>query len=221
LALQLYLGSVIRERDDFRLHRLNIQAGNLDPYFRDGEWLDQVGRRLNLPPIVIDEADTLLRRLRASQKLKGRPGKKEACLFLACRLHEIRRTPEEIASFTNIRPFKIVRMAYEIAEELGVEIRQSNDTRILFRAIEVLRLPREYYTETLQIYSNLKNKNPNGRDPRSLFAAILYGLVKREGGHMTQVRVGSALDITEYTVRLAWGDVLSFIPAILSPRGAE
>lgn len=218
MTLQYYPGSVIREEDDPRLYWINIKAGNLDPHYRELEWFTQAGQQLALPSIVIDEAQMLLRRISSSVALRGHKGKKEACLFLACRIHGILRRPREIARLTAVRPFKVVSLAHEIALELGIEMRRENEGRNLFRAVEELGLPRDYFTETLGLYSKLKSESPNGRDSRSLFSAILYGLDRRDGRLLTQEMVAAVFGITVFTVRTAWSDVIGFLPELGRPH---
>lgn len=215
---EYYPGSVIREEDDPRLHWINVRAGNLDPHSRELRWYAQVGQQLGLPQIVVDEATVFLRRISGSVALRGRPGKKEACLFLACRIHGVPRRPSDIARLTPVKPFRVVSLAHEIAQELGVEVRQENMNKRLFRAVEELRLPRDYYAEALGVCSRLKSEDPSGRDPRSLFSAILYGLDKRDGGHLTQDMVAAAFGITVYTVRTAWCYVIACLPELRRPR---
>jgi transcription initiation factor TFIIIB Brf1 subunit/transcription initiation factor TFIIB len=168
----------------------------LKPLGGEGK-LGDITSRLNLPDVVLQEAGLLYKRSYAV--VFNARCKPEACILIACRIHGVHHSIEEIAGLGR-RPLDVMRTAYAIADKLGVEMKQPDYRRFIFGITERLGLKREEYQEILGRFEAVRGMS--GHNPKSIIGALVYLYCKRERHlRMTMSDAGELVGMAEYTIR--------------------
>jgi hypothetical protein len=193
-----YLGSIVKFKDQKRL-ALHVRVNALEQGERP--WFLKAGRVLGIPEIVVDTAMSYRKSLQKKGVFRSVAGTKEACLFLACRQHGMQVTPQMVARlYSGLRPMKLLKLAYGIADELGIEVRPAEHKREYFGAIEKLGLSIEFYKSIMTEFHILRSKEFTDHRPSTDAAALTCILAEAIEVFLTQAAVAEAFGIPAATL---------------------
>jgi hypothetical protein len=118
------LGSFISKQDDPKFAILQTRI-SFDPHLKtDLTWLVDQGAMLDLPERVMETAMLYMRKVRVKGYSCKRDLLRKGALFLALRMHGVSRYTEDIAA-PGERSFPIVKMGYQIADLLRVDVQEA------------------------------------------------------------------------------------------------
>ncbi|MDG6999032.1 MAG: hypothetical protein JRN15_07955 [Nitrososphaerota archaeon] len=126
-----------------------------------------------------------------------------AAVYLACRKHDIPRSIEEVAEFSqNEDKHEIAAYCRLLIRKLDLDLTQPKVESYISQIASNSRLSQATQREAIVIIKSIEN-NPSlmGKRPISLAAAALYLASKITGEHKSQLRVAGGADLSPATVR--------------------
>ncbi len=166
--------------------------------------LNKLAANLGIPKVVVDEALSIYEKVLEQGLVKGRSIEAivAACLHMACRIHGIPRSLDEIAQYTKASRKEIARCFRLIARELGIKLPLADPKMYVPKICEQLKLSGEIMREAMRILDEAKRRGLTaGKDPAGLAAAAVYIAALLKGEVRTQKEVAQAAQVTEVTVR--------------------
>ncbi len=166
--------------------------------------LNKLAANLGIPKVVVDEALSIYEKVLEQGLVKGRSIEAivAACLHMACRIHGIPRSLDEISQYTKASRKEIARCFRLIARELGVKLPLADPKMYVPKICEHLKLSGEIMREAMRILDEAKRRGLTaGKDPAGLAAAAVYIAALLKGEVRTQKEVAQAAQVTEVTVR--------------------
>nr|WP_276977026.1 hypothetical protein [Ferrimicrobium acidiphilum] len=195
------MGRVGKLSEDWRrLAKLDKQMSPPTSCLHD--WLKKTTTDVSAPPIVIDEAALyFMKGVRTG--IVSNSKKSVACaLALACRNHGADKI-KEIADVVGIKAMRLVDGVYNLANGIGVTVKEVNISRELVNDLQALGLTQQDYVEVSKHVAAVAKKYPSSARVRTLFAAVTYGL---HSTALTQKQTAAAFGVDEYTLRSQWID---------------
>jgi len=162
------------------------------------------GQRLDLPPVVVQEAERIFRDARARGLYRGRnlPSSVGATLYAACRRYSIPRTLGEVAKAVGARRSEVGRVFKILQRGLGAAIPSVGARAFLARYAEELALSHAVRSNVEEMLDDL-NRRPeiSGISPHGLVAAVIYLASVRNGERRSRTQVARVTAVTEVTLR--------------------
>jgi transcription initiation factor TFIIB len=162
------------------------------------------GQRLDLPPVVVQEAERIFREARALGLYRGRnlPSSVGATLYAACRRYSIPRTLGEVAKAVGARRSEVGRVFKILQRGLGSAIPSVGARAFLARYAEELALSHTVRSNVEEMLDEL-NRRPeiSGISPHGLVAAVIYLASARNGERRSRTQVARVTAVTEVTLR--------------------
>jgi len=166
--------------------------------------LERMSAALNLPKNVRETAAMIYRKAVNKNLIRGRSieGVVAAALYGACRMCEVPRTLDEIASCSRVGRKEIGRTYRFMTRELKLKLMPTKPQDYIPRFISALKLSGETQNEALRILQEATEKElTSGRGPTGVAAAAIYiaSILKNE--RRTQREVADVAGVTEVTIR--------------------
>jgi transcription initiation factor TFIIB len=162
------------------------------------------GDRLDLPTIVVDEAERVFREARQAGVFRGRasPACAGAAVYAACRRYMIPRTLGEVAAAVSARRSEVGRTFKMVHRGTGLEIPGVGTKAFLARYAQELALSSEVRS-TVEGMLDATREDPelSGLSPHGLVAALIYLAAERHGEHRSRAQVARVSSVTEVTLR--------------------
>lgn len=132
-----------------------------------------------------------------------------ACVYAACRQHEVPRTLEELSEASGIDKKEIGRTYRFVTRELRVKILPSNPVDYVARFAAELRLSPKTQTKSVEILMDAQRLElTSGRGPTGIAAAALYVASLLNGEKRTQREVAEVAGVTEVTIRNRYKEII-------------
>ncbi|HEV2165400.1 MAG TPA: hypothetical protein VGS23_00250 [Thermoplasmata archaeon] len=187
------------------MHRQTARAveGVLDRSEARSE-IELVGQRMELPAVVVQEAERIYREAKARGVFRGRnlPSSVGATLYAACRRYSIPRTLGEVSRSTGAsrsevgRVFKLLRRTGEI----GIPIIGAR--AFLARYAEELALSQAVRSNVEEMLEKVdQTPEVSGISAHGLVAALIYLASERSGERRSRAQVARVSAVTEVTLR--------------------
>jgi transcription initiation factor TFIIB len=162
------------------------------------------GQRLDLPIVVIQEAERLFREAKVRGLYRGRnlPSSVGATLYAAARRYSIPRTLGEVAKAVGARRSEVGRVFKVLQRGLGESIPTVGPRAFLARYAEELALSHTVRENVESMLDDL-NRRPetSGISPHGLVAAVIYLASARNGERRSRTQVARVTAVTEVTLR--------------------
>jgi transcription initiation factor TFIIB len=164
----------------------------------------QSGHRLDLPAVVIQEAERIFRDAKVRGLFRGRslPSSVGATLYAACRRYSIPRTLGEVSKAVGARRSDVGR-AFKVVQRGGESPVQAVSPRaFLARYAEELALSAQV-RQTVEEMLDVAHDDPelSGLSPHGLVAALIYLAAERNGERRSRAQVAHVSAVTEVTLR--------------------
>jgi transcription initiation factor TFIIB len=173
--------------------------------------LDRLISQLGLPTAVKETAAILYRRVLRDQITHGRRiiGVAGACVYLACRLHDIPRTMKEIAEKSQVSEKDIGRNSRHISQELHLHIPPISAKAFIPRFAETLNLNGDTRQSAIQLLNKARSRQITvGKAPNGLAAASLYITAILKGDPRTQSEIAEVSGVSEVTIRARYKELV-------------
>jgi transcription initiation factor TFIIB len=162
------------------------------------------GHRLDLPPVVIQEAERVFREAKAHGLFRGRnlPSSVGSTLYAACRRYSIPRTLGEVSKAVGARRSEVGRVFKILQRGLDTAMPSVGARAFLARYAEELALSHAVRANVEEMLDDL-NRRPeiSGISPHGLVAAVIYLASARHGERRSRTQVARVTAVTEVTLR--------------------
>jgi transcription initiation factor TFIIB len=166
--------------------------------------LDRISSTLGLPPTFKEEAARIYRRAREEGLVQGRSIRAVmgASVYAVCRLNDVPRTFDEIATAANVDP-KAVKRAYNaVARKLKITLQLTRPRDYLERFSSQLGLSREVRAKAVEYLDTVPELDiVSGKSPLGTVAAAIYMAAVEVGEHVTQRDISRIAGVSEVTLR--------------------
>ena len=166
--------------------------------------MDRMASALGLPTNIRETAAMLYRKAMKKGLIRGRSieGITTAILYIACRLHGVPRTLDEMAEVSRVSQKEISRSYRFLSRELDLKLQPTSPIDFVPRFCSKLGLDGEVEAKAIEIIKEAQEKElTNGRGPIGIAAAAIYIAAILCGKHKTQKEVSEATGVTEVTIR--------------------
>jgi len=125
-----------------------------------------------------------------------------ACVYGACKLHQMPKTPSEIINRTSLSRTKLLRAYSLIRKGLGLKIGITNMDNFIPRFSSRLELKQTTITKVYEIVNKLEG-NPviAGKHPKTIVASAIYLATIIKKDTRTQREITNATRVIEVTIR--------------------
>ncbi|BBL45267.1 transcription initiation factor IIB [Nanobdella aerobiophila] len=216
-SLSTEIGRVESGEEDYSLTRKlkKWQQRSTSSYERNLKLAQQELKRissfLQLPKQVEETALKLY--LEAVEKglIRGRSVENvvASCVYIACRIHDVARTIDEIIKASNIHKKELGRTYKHLLQALKIKITPIEVTEYVHRFSSLLNLPPEVITTSVEIVEKAKEADITaGRGPAGVAAAAIYLACVKHGIQKTQKDIAEVAGITEVTIRNRYKEML-------------
>ncbi len=204
-------GKSIPTRNRAQLYRLrkwqkrikvsNAAERNLSQALQE---LERMASNLSIPNDVRETAAVIYRKAVKQNMIRGRSieGVVAGSIYAACRITNVPRTLEEIASVTRVKKKEIGRTYRIMSRYLKLNIMPSKPDDYINRFCSRLKLSmdaRKKATEILKLARD--NDLTSGKGPTGVAAAAIYIASLMTGERRTQRAVAEVAGVTEETIR--------------------
>ena len=158
--------------------------------------------KLKLPEYVKDDALKLYEEALYKAFCKGRSSiiVAHACVYLSCIIHNLPKTATEITEDSEIDAWKLLR-AYKLLNK-HFKIATYNPADLLPRFVSKLNLSQKTLTSSIIIMNKIENnKILQGKNPKSIIAAVIYLSALKNNEKITQREVANKVEVMEKTIR--------------------
>ncbi|MFP3166907.1 MAG: TFIIB-type zinc ribbon-containing protein [Candidatus Nanopusillus sp.] len=132
-----------------------------------------------------------------------------ACTYIACRIHDVARTIDEIVKASNIHKKELGRTYKHLLQALKIKIQPIDVTEYVHRFSSLLNLPPEVISTAIDIVNKAKESDITaGRGPAGVAAAAIYLACVKHGIQKTQKDIAEVAGITEVTIRNRYKEML-------------
>ena len=166
--------------------------------------LERISTNLGLPKDVRETAAVIYRKAVKENMIRGRSieGVVAASLYAACRMLDIPRTLDEIASVTRIKKREIGRVYRIMTRTLQLDILPTKPEDYIDRFCSKLKLSGEVKKKAYEILKMAEEKHiVSGRGPTGVAAATIYIASILCDERRTQREVAEVAGVTEVTIR--------------------
>lgn len=188
-----YKGRIVKHGWFFTTRQKNLQAANAE--------LQLIAGRLQLPERITTEAMLLFKRALEADLTRGRDNQSflYASVYAACLLHELPKTPLELALHAPISKVKMLRAHRILCRKLGIQTRPTKPLDLLQRFGSRLHLSQQAIGRAAELLEQAHLRP--GRRPETALAAALYLAAKEAGEPRTQRQVANTVGVIEVTIR--------------------
>ena len=198
----------INETPDYDFKRI----ARLDTYTHDGKGrnlliatreLKQISSNLRLPYYIKENAMLLYRKALKKALIRGRSiiGMTCACLYFACRKDKLPISFQEIVNEGCIKANLVMNCYSTLLKEFNLKVPPLGPALFVSRYINELQLSIEIEKRVLSVLKNLPFSFINGKEPKSLIAAIIYSIGKKENIKITQKTLAKITGTCEVSIR--------------------
>ena len=198
--------------------RKRAQIGRLRTQHKRGRWRTKAERNLafacgeitrmtgalELPDSICEEASHVYRRAHDQDMIAGRSidAIAAASVYAACRLHELPRTIEDVASVSPLDDDKVTLGYRLLNAELGLEVPVVTVRNRIPRLATACEIPAAVEQRAMQ-YAALAEDAAiaNGRNPDGVAGGCLYLAGQEAGLDVTQAALAAAADVSPVTIR--------------------
>mgnify|MGYP003113962331 CR=1 FL=1 len=172
--------------------------------------IDRICSRLNLAKPTREEAATIYRKAMEKRLVRGRSieGVSAASIYIACRLHNVPRTLDEIAQASRTGRKEIGRTARFVIRELKIRIQAPRPQEYVARFCSELGLPPHVEAKAMEFVDEIcRLELDSGKGPVGIAASSIYiaGVLSKH--HRTQREVSEAAGVTEVTIRNRYKEI--------------
>ncbi|MEM4325761.1 MAG: TFIIB-type zinc ribbon-containing protein [Candidatus Pacearchaeota archaeon] len=170
-----------------------------------------VASYLNLPNVIRDEASLIYNYIVQRGLVRGRSIESviAACLYAACRSHNIPRTLDEMATASDVERKEIGRTYRFIIRKLGMRVAQSSPKDYISRFASILKLSPKTQNDAIKVLRKAEEVElTSGRGPAGIAAAALYVAALMNDEKKTQREVADIAGITEVTIRNRYKELI-------------
>jgi len=166
--------------------------------------LERISSNLGLPQDVRETAALIYRKAVKENMIRGRSieGVVAASIYAACRMLDIPRTLDEIASVTRVKKREIGRVYRMMVRTLKLSIMPSKPEDYIDRFCAKLKLSGEVKKKAYEIIKEAEQQHIlSGRGPTGVAAAAIYIASIIVDERRTQREVAEVAGVTEVTIR--------------------
>ncbi len=166
--------------------------------------LERISTNLGLPKDVRETAAVIYRKAVKENMIRGRSieGVVAASIYAACRMLDIPRTLDEIASVTRIKKREIGRVYRIMGRTLKLNIMPTKPQDYIDRFCSKLKLSGEVKKKAYEILKMAEERQiVSGRGPTGVAAATIYIASILCDERRTQREVAEVAGVTEVTIR--------------------
>ncbi len=166
--------------------------------------LERISTNLGLPKDVRETAAVIYRKAVKENMIRGRSieGVVAASIYAACRMLDIPRTLDEIASVTRIKKREIGRVYRIMGRTLKLNIMPTKPQDYIDRFCSKLKLSGEVKKKAYELLKMAEeNQIVSGRGPTGVAAATIYIASILCDERRTQREVAEVAGVTEVTIR--------------------
>lgn len=132
-----------------------------------------------------------------------------ACVYIACRMHEVARTLDEIAKASGIHKKELGKTYKHITSALKIKILPIDVKEYVHRFAMLLNLPPEVVATAIDIINKaIEADITAGRGPAGLAAAAIYLACVKHKIPKTQKEIAEVAGITEVTIRNRYKEMI-------------
>ncbi len=125
-----------------------------------------------------------------------------ACVYAACKIHQIPKTPSEIISYSSLSRTKLLRAYSLIKKGLGLKIGITNMDDFIPRFSSRLGLKQTTITKVYEIINKLEGSHViAGKHPKTIVASAIYLATIIKKDTRTQREITNATGVIEVTIR--------------------
>ncbi|MGV8162422.1 MAG: hypothetical protein ACP5N2_03780 [Candidatus Nanoarchaeia archaeon] len=166
--------------------------------------IENLALKLDLPGIVSREAKLIFKKILYSQASKGKNKQNlaYASLYLACKVHQLPKTPLEITANSEVKMRGLVRATKLLADDLRILNRPINSLDILQRFASDLELKPVTIMRIAELLERINGANLSaGKKPETILGGAIYVVGKRIDDFRTQRQIANTLGLNEETIR--------------------
>jgi len=166
---------------------------------------------LQLPPHVEETAMKLYLTAAERGLIRGRSIESiiAACIYIACRLHDVPRTLDEVVKASGVHKKELGRTYRHLTKSLKIKILPIDVTEYVHRFSSILNLPPEVTATAIEIIQKAKEADITaGRGPAGIAAAAIYLACVKHGIKKTQKEIAEVAGVTEVTVRNRYKEMI-------------
>ena len=190
-----------------RARTSNAQERNLSIALAE---IDRICSRMELPKITREEAATVYRKCVENRLVRGRSieGVSAASIYIACRLHNVPRTLDEVSTSARTGRKEIGRTARFVIRELKIRIQAPRPQDYVPRFCSELGLPPNVEARALEFVDEIcRLELDSGKGPVGIAASSIYIAGIMCNHHRTQREVSEAAGVTEVTIRNRYKEI--------------
>ncbi|RDD52672.1 hypothetical protein BA065_00115 [Nanoarchaeota archaeon NZ13-N] len=132
-----------------------------------------------------------------------------ACVYIACRMHDVARTMDEIIKASGIHKKELGRTYKHLIQTLRIKILPIDVVEYVHRFSSILNLPPEVTATAVEIVEKAKQRDITaGRGPAGIAAAAIYIACVKHGISKTQKEIAEIAGITEVTIRNRYKELI-------------
>ncbi|MEM4511433.1 MAG: TFIIB-type zinc ribbon-containing protein [Nanopusillaceae archaeon] len=132
-----------------------------------------------------------------------------ACVYIACRMHDVARTMDEIVKASGIHKKELGRTYKHLIHALKIKIMPIDVVEYVHRFSSILNLPPEVTAAAVELVDKAKNLDITaGRGPSGIAAAAIYIACVKYGISKTQKEIAEVAGITEVTIRNRYKELI-------------
>jgi transcription initiation factor TFIIB len=168
--------------------------------------LKRLGKALDIPNFIMEDAFLLFRKAKEEDLVKGRCVKSlvAACLYYSCRKVHYPIFLFEIVKLSIYNEHKVMHDYKILINELNLRYIPITYKNYVSKAISLAGLGIEEEKKLKKILKQLKRSFSPSKDPKILFASIIYIISNREGLGLTQQFLAKKFDICSQSIRLTY-----------------
>ena len=172
--------------------------------------IDRICSRMSLAKTTREESANVYRKCVEKRLVRGRSieGVSAAAIYIACRLHGIPRTLDEISAAARTGRKEIGRTARFVIRELRIRIATPRPQEYVGRFCSALGLPPEVEAKALEFVDEIcRLEMDSGKGPVGIAASSIYIASILCDHHRTQREVSEAAGVTEVTIRNRYKEI--------------
>ncbi|MBW2972777.1 transcription initiation factor IIB family protein [Candidatus Woesearchaeota archaeon] len=170
-----------------------------------------IASKMNLPKYIVSDAFRLYKEAIYRDLSVGRDNAslKYACLYAACKMCEMPKTPKELIEYATQTKKKDLLKAYKLMKDkLGLKIRPSDPVDYAHRYAAQLDVSPKTITKIMELVEKIKKTNLfTGRHPESVIAAAIYLGCKLNNEPKTQREISAVVGVIEITIRKHYKEI--------------
>ncbi len=166
--------------------------------------IELIGQRMELPAVVIEEAERIYRECKAFGVFRGRnlPSSVGATLYAACRRFSIPKTLSEIAKGSGANRSEVGRVFKLLRRSGRVGVPAVGARSFLARYAEELALSQTVRSSVEDMLEEVdQTPEVSGISAHGLVAALIYLASERSGERRSRAQVARVSAVTEVTLR--------------------